>query len=82
MEQYSSHHLMGDMAFSSAIETEILEQTKKIVGDVAWVMTRSRRTGTYREREINSIGVETVVLHHVKAGWRIAHIHWSSRAEK
>lgn len=81
VEQYGSHHLLGDMAFSAATEREILEQTKQIVDDIAWVMTRSRTTGTYKDKEIDSIGVETVVLHHVKEGWRIAHIHWSSRRQ-
>ncbi len=78
--EYGSHHLHGDMAFSAATTLEVLEQAKQIVGDVAWVMTRSRTTGKYQDREIDSTGVETVVLQHVKDGWRIAHIHWSSRA--
>ncbi|HVS63417.1 MAG TPA: nuclear transport factor 2 family protein [Thermoanaerobaculia bacterium] len=79
VEQYAAHHLMGDMAFAAATKGELLEQSKQVVGDVAWVMTRSHRSGTFRDREIDSIGVETVVLRHVEAGWRIAHIHWSSR---
>ena len=82
VEEYGSHHLLGDMAFSAATQREILEQTKQVVDNVAWVMTRSRTTGSYKDREIDSTGVETVVLHHVKAGWRIAHIHWSSRSKK
>lgn len=82
VEQYSSGHMMGDMAFSAAVASEVLEQSKQVVGDVAWVLTKTRRTGTYKDKEIDSIGVETVVLHHVKAGWRIAHIHWSSRSGK
>jgi len=78
VEEYASHHLASDIRFSQATSREILEQSDQTVGEVAWVTTRSRRTGSVEERAIDSMGVETVVLQHVKAGWRIAHIHWSS----
>ena len=78
VEQYAAHHLAADMAFSQATSREILEQTDQTVDNVAWVMTRSRATGNFKDREIDSTGAETIVLQHVKAGWRIAHIHWSS----
>jgi hypothetical protein len=78
VEEYAAHHLASDMAFSQATSREILEQSDQTVDNVAWVMTRARTTGTFEDREIDSTGVETFVLQHVKAGWRIAHIHWSS----
>ena len=78
VEEYAEHHLAADMAFSQATSREILEQRDQTVENVAWVVTRSRTTGSFKEREVDSTGVETVVLHHVKTGWRIAHIHWSS----
>jgi len=77
VEEYAASHLAADMAFSQATSREILEQSDQMVGEAAWVITRSRTTGTFKERTIDSTGVETVVLQHVKAGWRIAHIHWS-----
>lgn len=76
--EYAEHHLTSDIEMSKATSFEVLEQSMQTVEDVAWVVTRSRRTGTFKERKIDSTGVETMVLHHVKAGWRIAHIHWSS----
>lgn len=78
VEEYAAHHLAADIAFSQATTREILEQSDQTVEDVAWVLTRSRTTGNFKDREIDSTGVETFVLQHVKAGWRIAHIHWSS----
>ena len=78
VEEYAEHHLAADMALSQATSREILEQSDQTVEKVAWVVTRSRTTGSFKEREVDSTGVETVVLRHVKAGWRIAHIHWSS----
>ena len=76
--EYAESHLAADMAFSQATSREILEQNDQMVGEAAWVITRSRTTGTFKDRMIDSTGVETVVLQHVKAGWRITHIHWSS----
>ena len=78
VEEYAAHHLAADIAFSQATSREILEQSDRTVENVAWVMIRSRTTGSFKDREIDSKGVETVVLQHVKDGWRIAHIHWSS----
>jgi ketosteroid isomerase-like protein len=77
-EEYASHHLAADMAFASAVEREVVDQSKKEVGDVTWITTRTHTTGTYKDKTIDSRGVETVVLQHVKEGWRIAHVHWSS----
>ncbi len=81
VDEYAAHHLATDIAFSQATSREILEQSDQTVENVAWVMIRSRTTGSFKDREIDSKGVETVVLQHVKDGWRIAHIHWSSVRE-
>ena len=78
VDEYAAKHLAADMAFSQATSREILEQSDQMVGEAAWVVTRSRTSGTFKERKIDATGVETVVLQHVRAGWRIAHIHWSS----
>lgn len=78
VDEYAAHHLAADMAFSQATSREILEQSDQTVDNVGWVMTLSRTTGSFKDREIDSKGVETIVLQHVKDGWRIAHIHWSS----
>ena len=36
-------------------------------------------TGRWRDREIDSHGTESIVLVRTGEGWRIRHIHWSSR---
>lgn len=78
-DEYASHHLGSDMAFSQATERTVVDQRKDSSGDVAWVLTRSTTKGTYRDREIDAKGTETMVLRHSPEGWRIVHIHWSSR---
>ncbi len=78
-EEFASHHLEVDMEFSAQVERTITGRTHAVAGDVAWVLTRSRSNGTFRDREIDVVGTETMVLRMTAEGWRIVHIHWSSR---
>lgn len=78
-KEYQSHHLPADMAFASATEREVTLERSGKNGDLAWVLSRSTTTGTFREQEIHSVGTETMLLVLTSAGWRIKHIHWSSR---
>lgn len=79
LADYRSHHLPGDLAYAAAVPSERGESTVVVSGDVAWVVGTSRTTGTYRDRTINSAGVELMVLSRTSDGWRIRAIHWSSR---
>ena len=81
-DEYASHHLGADAEFAGATRREILDQQQGGDGEVAWVLTRSKTTGKFRDREIDSYGVETMILKKAPDGWRIAHIHWSSRPVK
>lgn len=78
-EEYRSHHLPADMEFASSTVRESSQDRSGRSGDVAWVLSRSRTTGTFRDSEIDSMGTETMLLVHTADGWRIQHIHWSSR---
>lgn len=80
-DEYASHHLDADMQFSAGTSRTIVEQTKGEAGDAGWVLTRSETRGTFREKEIDLLGAETVLLlRSGEHGWRIVHIHWSSRS--
>ncbi len=78
-EEYLSHHMPGDMAFASAVTRQPGEHHVTVQADVAWVMSTSRTTGTYRDRTIDSRGAELMVLARQDGHWRIRAIHWSSR---
>ncbi len=81
-DEYRSHHLPGDMAFARAVKGERKVTRVVVRGDVAWVSGTSVTQGEYRGRQINSAGAELVVLTRSPEGWRIAAIHWSSRARR
>ena len=81
-EEYASHHLESDMAFVAATKTEVVDRQAQAAGDTAWVLSRTRTTGQFRDRPVDADGVETVVLQRDGGQWRIIHIHWSSYARK
>lgn len=78
-EEYASHHLPADMTFAAATSDEVTRRAAWVEGDVAWVLTEGRTTGTFNDRPVNSLSAETMILHRTADGWRIRHIHWSSR---
>jgi ketosteroid isomerase-like protein len=78
--EYRAHHLPADIAFARAVPRESGPVRVTVRGDVAWAISESVVRGTYRERPIDSRNVELMVLERGSEGWRIAAIHWSSRA--
>lgn len=81
-EEYLAHHLPADMAFARAVAREAEAIGVTLAGDVAWTVSSSRIRGTYRDRPIDSVGAELVVLVRHADGWRIRAIHWSSRSAR
>jgi len=81
-EEYQQHHLAEDIAFSRAVTTTNSTLAVHIDGNVAWVSSTSRATGTFNGRQVNSAGVELMLLTNSPAGWRIRAIHWSNHALK
>jgi ketosteroid isomerase-like protein len=77
--EFQSHHLGIDMAFAQSTDRTVVEQNTVQSGEYAWLTSVSEVQGEFRGREIDSRGTETVVLRRTDEGWRIVHIHWSSR---
>ncbi|WP_309630219.1 nuclear transport factor 2 family protein [Brevundimonas sp.] len=79
-EEYAGHHLPADMTYAASTEAEVTRRVAWAEGDVAWVLTESRTSGTFNGRAVDRRTAETMILHRQTDGWRIRHIHWSSRA--
>lgn len=77
--EYASHHLAADAAFSSAVSSSRLRRTGYAGGDLAWIASEGRTTGSYKDRAVDQLTAESMVLRRDATGWRIVHIHWSSR---
>ncbi len=77
--EYLSHHFHSDGKFLSAINREEVSKTIKIEGDVAWVSSKTKMTGTYSGREIDMNSLELAVLKKENGMWKVIALHWSSR---
>lgn len=78
--EYESHHLGADAAFAAASESTVARRSGRADGDIAWITSEGRTTGQFNGRTVDRLTVETMVLKRHADGWRIHHIHWSSRA--
>jgi ketosteroid isomerase-like protein len=79
LAEYRAGHLAADMEFAAAVETTALEQGVIVRPDMALWVSESESKGEFRGRTIDSHGTETIVLLPTDAGWKILHVHWSSR---
>lgn len=80
--QYRTEHLPADIEFARATTRTARAPTITVRGDVAWVVSVDRVTGTFRGRSIDADGATLMVLVRGDQGWRIAAVHWSSRARR
>lgn len=81
-QEYASHHMKGDAAFLKTATQEVSQRTGDAVGDLAWVASEQRITGESKGKPVDILSTETMVLRKTAEGWRIVHIHWSSRPNK
>ena len=77
--EYVGHNLGADIAFSQATQFSVTQRNVRMFGDMAIATSESRTTGQYRERAINLLGTETMIMRRERGQWRIIHIHWSSK---
>jgi len=78
--EYVSGHLPGDIAYSAATKDEVISRRSELAGSLAVVMSQGRTLGEYNGKPVDRRTAETMVLKRTRAGWRILHVHWSSRA--
>ena len=82
LADYRSHHLPADIGFARAVPSQEGSLQVTLAGNVAWVVSTSQTTGTFRERPINSAGAELIILSRVGPSWQIRAVHWSSRTRR
>lgn len=76
-DDYANHHMLADMKYLAQLEVEILEHEVREVGQTAFSMSRTKLTGEFKGKEVNSEGMESMVLLKKDGKWKIAHIHWT-----
>lgn len=80
--EYAAHHLASDLKFMQAVTYKLERQSGDVVGDLAWVVSEARLTGAREGKPVDLVSTETLVLKRSSAGWKVVHIHWSSRPAK
>lgn len=79
LKQYGSGHLKADIAYLKDVVSETTWDDVVPGNKLALYLSESHTRGTFRGREVNRQGTETIVLVRSEKGWLIRHIHWSSR---
>lgn len=82
LDDYRKGHLRADMRALQGLKQETVRDRVTISGDLALVTREYSTTGTTGERTVDSVGAETMVLLRTPEGWKIRHVHWSSRARR
>ncbi len=80
--EYLSGHAKHDAEFLKAAHRKLLHRTARRSGNLAWVASESEIHSQKDGKPMVIASTETVVLTSTVAGWKIVHIHWSSRTKK
>ncbi|WP_309604366.1 nuclear transport factor 2 family protein [Phenylobacterium sp.] len=77
---YAAEHLPADAAFEATALETILRRSGAAASDSAWIATEGRVQARAGEKVTDRLTTETMILARTAGGWRIVHVHWSSRA--
>lgn len=80
-EEYLGGHAKGDAAFLKHAHVQLLRRTAAVHGDLAWVASERELHVSRDGQPVTVLSAETMVVRRDVPGWRIVHIHWSSRTK-
>ncbi|QDH71781.1 nuclear transport factor 2 family protein [Lysobacter alkalisoli] len=81
-DEYLAGHAIHDAAFLKDAHVQVLRRTARAEGDLAWIGTESELHASKDGKAMALSSTETMVLKHTPQGWRIVHIHWSSKPKR
>lgn len=81
-EEYLAGHAKADSEFLGAATILPGPRTARVEGDFAWVASEARFEYGNEGGRKSVAGAESMVLRREASGWKIVHVHWSSRAAK
>jgi ketosteroid isomerase-like protein len=79
--EYLEKHAPADVEFLRNAHAMPMQHKTSVRGDLAWVGSEVMFHTTSDGQMAMIDATETMVLERTPAGWRIVHIHWSSRKE-
>lgn len=81
-EQYLGHHAKSDARFLAGTHSTLTHRRARVDGDNAWVASEGELHASKDGKPMTLLSTETMVLDNTASGWKIVHIHWSSRPKK
>lgn len=78
-DEYLQHHAVADAAFMQTAQQQLRYRQARAEGNMAWVASESLLQTVKGGKAVDILSTETMVLRKGPDGWRIVHIHWSSR---
>lgn len=78
--EYLGGHARHDAEFLKDAELAPARRIARISGDLAWVASEGELRVQKEGESATYASAETMVLRSTADGWKIVHIHWSSRA--
>lgn len=77
--EYLGGHAKSDAAFLKGAHVTLKRRTAHAVADLAWVGSESEIHATKDGKPMAVASTESAVLKKTTDGWKIVHLHWSSR---
>ncbi len=78
-DEYLSGHAKADADFLKASQVSLKWRSARASGDLAWVASESAIRTLQDEQTLMIDSTETMIVQKTSDGWKIVHIHWSSR---
>jgi ketosteroid isomerase-like protein len=80
--EYLGGHAKSDAEFLKGAHHSLTRRTARTSGESAWVASESEMHAEKDGKPMTIASTETMVLRSTGTGWKIVHIHWSSRVKK
>lgn len=80
--EYLGGHAKGDAEFLKDAQQTLMRRTARVSGELAWIASESELRVQKDGKPAVILSTETMVLRSTAGGWKIVHVHWSSRTKK
>lgn len=81
-DEYLGGHAKHDAEFLKWAHITLKRRTAQASGDLVWVGSESEIHASKDDKMLMISSTETAVLRKTAQGWKIVHLHWSSRAQR
>ena len=81
-EEYLGHHAKSDAQFLKGTHSQLTRRRARVEGDLVWIGSESELHASRDGKPLTLLSTETMLLRNTADGWKIVHIHWSSRPKK